>query len=139
MKYFYLEPEVAGELGEHSLIDTSVHPPHVFYLHYEFDGWLGDDLLQSFPCYIITERLKTAFDEVSPSGCIFAFAEVSKSEIFNELYPNRELPEFFWLQVIGRAGKDDFGLSKDCRLVVSNKILQRLNDFNLHHCQVNEY
>lgn len=42
VKYFYLEPEVSGGLGDDAIMDTGVHPPVVTRLHYEFDGWLGD-------------------------------------------------------------------------------------------------
>src|SRR3954454_10828086 len=55
--YFALEPEVAGQLGDTTMLDTSVHPPVIQRLEYRFDGWLGDDLLESFPCFVVTERL----------------------------------------------------------------------------------
>ena len=53
-----LEPEVAGGFGEQTILDNSTHPPDVKWLHYVLDGWLGDDILESFPCYIVTERLR---------------------------------------------------------------------------------
>ena len=40
MKYYVLEPEVAGGLGENSIVDHSVVPFQVTRLHYEFEGWL---------------------------------------------------------------------------------------------------
>lgn len=49
-----IEPEVAGSLGKEKKLDNSVFPPHIKKLHYEFDGRLGDDILESFPCYIVT-------------------------------------------------------------------------------------
>ena len=36
MKYFYIQPEVAGGLGKNTVMDRSVHPPIVSRLHYEF-------------------------------------------------------------------------------------------------------
>lgn len=45
MKYFYIEPEVAGGLGRNTVMNRAVHPPVVSKLHYHFDGWLGDVLL----------------------------------------------------------------------------------------------
>ena len=56
--YKYIEPEVAGGLGNETIIDKNYHPPIVKKLHYEFNGWLGDDILESFPCFIVSERLK---------------------------------------------------------------------------------
>jgi hypothetical protein len=55
MEYFQIAPEVAGGWGRNTVMDRSIHPPHVTKLHFEFDGWLGDVLLESFPCYIITK------------------------------------------------------------------------------------
>lgn len=46
MKFYSLEPEVAGSLGPGTVMDTAVHPPRVHKLHYESDGWSGDDILE---------------------------------------------------------------------------------------------
>lgn len=54
MKFYILDPEVAGGLGTQTEIDSSVHPPLVKRLHYELDAWMGDDLVQTFPCYLVT-------------------------------------------------------------------------------------
>ena len=37
MKYVYVEPEVAGGLGQGTEMDTSVHPPVVRKLQYELE------------------------------------------------------------------------------------------------------
>jgi hypothetical protein len=139
MKFFMLEPEVAGGLGEQTDIDSSAHPPVVTRLEYRFEGWLGDDILESFPCYIVTERLKEALAALPPTGCAFDSVLVSKSEVFEELYPNRALPKFFWLKVTGRAGVDDFGLSAAYQLIVSERCLRRMEQFNLADCTVEEW
>ena len=56
MRYFILEPEIAGGWGERTVADTGIFPPTVTALHYRFDGWRGDELLESFPCFIVTDR-----------------------------------------------------------------------------------
>lgn len=140
MAYFALQPEVAGGLGENTVLDASTHPPAVSKLHYSFDGWLGDELLESFPCYIVTARLRDVLEQATATGCKFADVEVTKSETFEELYPGRALPEFFWLQVDGRAGADDFGVSEDFQLVVSQPTLLLMQSkANLSHCDIEPY
>jgi hypothetical protein len=139
MTYYALEPEVAGHLGDRAVVDRSVHPPVVQRLHYEFDGWLGDDLIESFPSFIATRGLRERLAESGLSGCQFDDVEVSKSDIFQEIHPDRELPEFAWLKVVGRAGMDDFGLSPDHRLVVSQRGLDVLKSFKLDHCDTEQY
>src|SRR5882762_5476579 len=109
MHYFYIEPEVAGGLGPNTVMDVSVHPPIVSHLNYEFDGWFGDVLLTSFPCFIVTEDAKNKLMESAVTGACFANVEISTSGEFDDFYPGRQLPRFVWLQVTGRAGRDDFG------------------------------
>jgi hypothetical protein len=52
-------------------------------------------------------------------GVEFADAEISVSPQFKELHPGVKLPPFRWLKPTGVAGRDDFGLGSDHRLVVS--------------------
>ncbi|WP_107313196.1 hypothetical protein [Burkholderia metallica] len=139
MKYFYIEPEVAGGLGEHSVLDSSTHPPKVSKLHYKFDGWLGDVLLESFPCLIATDAAADALRNASLTGVDYAEVEVSASETYRELYPQRTLPLFQWLKITGIAGKDDFGIAEDLRAVVSQRVLDILNPLGIDNALVEEY
>jgi hypothetical protein len=131
--YTILEPEVAGGWGANTVADVSVHPPAVTRLHYEFQGWLGDDLLESFPCFIVSERLAAELLRSELTGFTLDALKVSTSAEFEELHPGRRLPEFRWLRVAGRAGQDDFGIGPDYRLVVSAAALAVLEGFSLRH------
>lgn len=140
MRYYLLEPEVAGGFGNNAVIDTTTHPPNVKHLHYELDGWLGDDLLETFPCYIVTDRLRQAISEVAKRGFSFADVEISKSEQFRQFYRDRELPAFSWLKVSGQAGVDDLGISANHCLVVSERVLAAMQkNGNLKSCDIMEY
>ncbi len=138
-KFYILEPEVAGGLGHKTEIGTSVHPPHVKKLHFEFNGWLGDDLLESFPCYIVTERLRALIDCAVYSGYEFSDVLISTSEQFKELYPERKLLTFYWLKVTGQPGVDDFGISSNHALIVSSQVLEQLKQTNIENCEIEEY
>jgi hypothetical protein len=139
MKYFYVEPEVAGGLGENTVMNSNVHPPLISRLHYHFDGWLGDVLLESFPSFIVTEVAKQKLQSAAVTGAKFDEVEVTTSEQFQELYPNRPLPKFVWLRVEGKPGRDDFGMAEDGRLVVSEKVLEALQDLGISHALVTEF
>ncbi|GBH13405.1 Phosphotransferase system IIA component [Pseudomonas syringae pv. actinidiae] len=67
---------------------------------------------------------------------VFKSVVISKSENFLELYPDTALPEFYWLQVIGRAETDDFGVAEKNRLVVSHTALTILKNFNVNHADI---
>lgn len=139
MKYFYVEPEVAGGPGDHTVMDVSVHPPAVTKLHYEFQGWLGDVLVESFPCFIVTEEAKRVLLEIGFSGATFADVEVTTSELFEEMQPELELPPFVWLKVDGQAGHDDFGLPPNHRLVVSERVLDALKPLGISNALIEPF
>jgi hypothetical protein len=138
--YFWsLEPEVAGELGDGSVLDTSVYPPVVMKLQYRLSGWLGDDLLESFPCYIVTERVAKELQSASFTGFQLDEVDLVMSDEFNEKYPGCQLPQFRWLKVIGKAGVDDFGLSGEHKLVVSDRVLRAVRRHTLAQCDIDKY
>lgn len=68
VSFYQLEPEVAGGWGEDTVADTTMQPPRVLQLDYCFDGWLGDDLLESFPVWIVTEKLAFLLQGSSLTG-----------------------------------------------------------------------
>lgn len=139
MKYFYIQPEVAGGLGENTIMDRSEHPPVVSRLHYEFDGWGGDVLLRSFPCYIITEGAKRKLQSLDSTGIKFDKVEVTTSELFHELFPDRQLPKFVWLQIVGKPGQDDFGIADNHKLVVSERALEALKELGISNAVVTPF
>jgi hypothetical protein len=139
MTYFELEPEVAGMFGAATTGDLRARPPRVEKFNYEFDTWLGDPILEALSTFIVTDRLKEALIEAHASGVGFGDVEVTKAGIFYDLYGDRPLPAFSWLQITGRAGTDDFGLSSSRLLVVSERIMNLLKVFGLNHCEVSEY
>jgi hypothetical protein len=126
MSYYVLEPEVAGGFGAHTVIDRSSGKMVVQKLHYQFDGWLGDELLESAPCFIASEGLVREIESARLTGVRFDEVEITTSDQFRELYPNRQLPMFVWLKVEGKAGHDDFGIAPGLRLVVSKRALELL-------------
>ena len=139
MKYFCIQPEVAGGLGENTVMDRRAHPPIVSKLHYKFDGWGGDVLLRSFPCLIVTEGAKRKLQLAGLTGIRFDRVEVTTSEFFQDRYPNLQLPKFVWLQVVGKPGQDDFGFVQNARLVVSERALEVLKGLGVSNALITDY
>jgi hypothetical protein len=136
-KYYLINPEVAGQLGEGTIIDYSIRPFKVNQLEYQFQGWLGDDLLECHPCFICTHYLRMKLEATVLTGYIFDVCKISKSDTFNELYPGKDLPVFYWLKVIGKAG-DDFILSSNGSMMVTEDALKVLKSANINHCDFYE-
>ena len=79
--YYVLEAEVCGSFGEDTIRDTSVFPPKITKLDIVFEGWLGDDLIETFPAYMVTERLKKTLGKSELTGFDFDIVSVKKSKI----------------------------------------------------------
>ena len=134
--HYELEPEVAGRYGDNTIIDTSVHPPIVSKFHFIFDGWLGDSILETFPCFLVTEGLGIALRRKTLSGFHLCDVEVELSEQFAELYPDRTVPQFRWLHVDGIASVNDFGISTENTLIVSSTALKLIREHGCNNCDI---
>jgi hypothetical protein len=76
-------------------------------------------ILESFPCFIVTEATKEELQRLGATGVLFGPVEVTKSFEFDQVYPGRELPGFVWLKPEGKSGHNDVATANDGRLVVS--------------------
>jgi hypothetical protein len=136
-----LEPEVAGELGTDT---TFNYQNEVEFLHYDFHGWLGDELLEATPCFIVTENLAMNIQNEKLGGAIFKDLRITPSPLFNELYPDQTLPTFKHMVIFGKVrvndntffewSGDDFCLSNNSYLVVTNKALEVLKMRQFNYC-----
>jgi len=137
LMFYKLDPEVAGHFGPGTTVDTSTHPPIVHSLHYIFDGWLGDELLTAFPCFIVTKRMQQLIESANPSGCTFEGVLVSKSELFEELHAERRLPQFSRLLIDGLPHRDDIGTTATGgSIIVSDRLFQAMKRGRLDHCEI---
>lgn len=138
MAYYKLRPAAPGELGDRVVMDTSVHPPRVQHAHLHLDGWLGDDLVESYPCYFVSDKLAAAVEASHLGDYELRDVEVTLSEDI----PDDErdsVPPIRWLFVTGAAGVDDLGVTSTGRLVVSDRGLEALRQGNLDNCDVDEF
>ncbi len=138
MSFHLLEPEVAGGLGARTVMDTASHPPVVTHLHYEVEGWLGDDLLESTPCFLISPAAAEALRATGVGGFDVAPAEVTVADDVAHVVDPR-VTTFGWLKPNGQAGVDDIGVAPDASLVVSDRALEVLRRFHLDHCDISDY
>jgi hypothetical protein len=137
MKHYAIEPEVAGGFGENTkIIRTPGKPFEVVHLHYQFEGWLGDELLESTPCFIVSKSLANDLTRAQLTGFSFDDVEVTASKEFFERGGALELPQFLWLKVTGKIQSDDFSLSPELLLIVSERALKVLDGRISHAASV---
>lgn len=134
--FFYLEPEVAGGIGPNTELHRDGGKLVVTRLNYQFDGWLGDALLESTPCFIVTDDARQLIDRAGLTGITFSDVEVTRSGLFTDLYGEKTLPRFWWMIVKGEPEIDDFGMAADMRLVASERALATLRPAGLTHAEV---
>ena len=139
MAYYTLEPEVAGGLGAGTVMDTTVHPPRVERLHYEFEDWLGDDLVESFPCFLVSKPLAARLTAAGLGTFQLKDVTVTTTPEAEEQLGDASLPDFHWLDVTGAAGRDDIGTTPSGQLVVSDKALALLREFTVDNCDVEPF
>lgn len=152
MILYFLEPEVSGGHGEYTIyrteddIETDGISGKVKYLHYEFEGWLGDDLLESTPAFIVsgileTELEKSDFIDYKLEECL-----ITTSEEFKEMYPNKEIPAFSRFIPLGKIEIEGekfknwsghhFCLSSKGELVITQEALDFLKRFSIDNCYI---
>lgn len=136
--FFYLEPEVAGGIGPNSELTRESGRPVVTRLNYEFDGWLGDAILETVACFIVTDEARQMIETAGLTGVSFSDVEVTRSGLFTDLYGDKVLPHFWWMIVAGKPEADDFGMAKDLRLIASARALTTLRNAGLTHAEVEQ-
>jgi hypothetical protein len=133
---FRLEPQVAGELGEATQLDPSEHPPRVVAVEYLLDGPQPDDLIESFPVFLASDRLVSRLRASSLTGFTLHPARVLPSREYREIYAHAEHPAYEWLCITGGGEREDAWLDADFRLCVSDRFMAEMRRFDLSRCNV---
>jgi len=134
MNFYKLSPEVAGGLGKNTVFDRSQIPPRIKWLHYVIEGWLGDELLESYPCFLISESLAEKLLLLGATGFDLHEAEVTTSEQFKMFHPEAIIPKFLWLDVFGKPRSEDCGVDERAVLYISERVLACLRKGRINNC-----
>jgi hypothetical protein len=140
MIFYKVRPEVPASIGKNSIIERHPGVPmKITKLHLVFEGWLGSDIMETSPVFYVTERLKEGLSGSTFSGISeFSLIEdVTKSDNFLELYPDKNLPKLFSIKITGVPHKDDFSIDKGY-LIISDRAKQFLTGFNLGDSEIEE-
>ena len=132
MGFFVMEPEAAGR--------PTSKPRSGSPVSCTFDTWLGDDFVRAHPHLLVTQRLKEALeDRRSFTGYAFAPAHVAPSPFYERHDPARPWPTWWSVEVHGRAGHDDVGLTRDGSVVVSARVVEVLSGFVVLRATLRQY
>jgi hypothetical protein len=131
LSFLTIEPEASGFLvaGEPTNGVTCV-----------FDTWLGDDMVRAYPAVLVRTPVRDALLSLDRrSGFEIARARIRASVFYRKHSPGKRLPVFWAVQVDGRAGRDDMGLTPAGVLVVSQRVLDVLLAFRIGRAVLAQY
>jgi hypothetical protein len=135
MKYFQIRPDVPGYFTNSRYVLD--HLEEVSTIHYILECWPDDDIISSIRIYLVKEKLARAIGLSKLTGFELKECVVSKGEQFHIASPGfGDLPEFLWLYINGVPGVDDFGITKNLKLVVSERALNLLNSFVIENAKI---
>lgn len=145
MKFYLLDPEIAGEIGEQSdIVYEEGKIKEVKFLEYVFSGWQGDELLTTHPCFIVSESLAIDIKKAGLLGVEFTDVKISISEDFQEMFDGVKLPRFIraiFTNIYEENVNDldvDFYINKYKEIVVSERALLILKKHKINNCIVEE-
>jgi hypothetical protein len=97
-------------------VDRSVHPPEVAEVEYLLDSADADDLIESFPAYLVSESLAARLAAID--GLRFERATVAPGDHYAEL--SGDAPHKAYVRLLVTHGPDAW-LDDELRLCVSDR------------------
>jgi hypothetical protein len=170
-RLFALDPEVAGDWGDATVVANqeqisqgTATVPDVTFLEYEFEVWLGDEVLSAYPCFIVTASLATDMKRAEISGAYFTDVLITEGEEFKYVCPGKTLPPFErlipvgFVNVIGKNQVADWSghdvcfahwqdmlvdelgerLPRSFELVVTERGLDVMRRHQIQHCEITQ-
>ena len=136
--FIEVAPEVAAE--EASVVSKDSVGSDSIVLSVLMVRWLGSELLEMYPHYLVTRRLADALSTSNLSGFQIGECQVSYSTEFHGrvLTAFMKPPELAWLRVTGAFLKTDIAISPNKRLILSQRaiaLFMQFNMFGLTLCQ----
>ena len=136
MAFHRIEPEVAGGIGPGIDYDSTREPRLQGDLHYEFQGWLGDEIVTTSGFWIVTDTLAETLEASDLTGFELARVVVTVDDEYERMDHEHELPSWRRLVPTGTAGVEDFRLEGRTNLVVSDRALDLLRSGRLEHAEL---
>jgi hypothetical protein len=140
--FYKLNPQFCGVFGRKTLYagELTDIPPVIYRMHGEFNVYPDDELIEVSGQFLGIVTLGEMLKAMQPRATGLYVDEVTATTTFDfrRNYPGKELPNLKWFKITGKAGIDDFGLSKDHQLVVSDRVFKELRP-KISNCKITAY
>ncbi len=132
---YILEPLVAGELGEETVLDAGTHPPLVRSVEFVLDSPTEEDLVESFPVFLVSEQLGASLTAAGLVGFTLDDANVHPSTQYVAVYGDLPHKAYRWLRLISSSPSDCW-LDEGYRLCVSDRMYSVIARHKMEGCEV---
>ncbi len=140
MKFFHLNCGVPGGFGSETIYDKNQIPWLLVHPHIIFDGWLGGQILTISECVLVAKELMDSVSFGFTGITSYEYLNIQKSDIFEALQPETNLPDFFWMKVESNCFNDDIAICyyKNLynQLIISERFYQILQKYNLGNYKI---
>lgn len=133
---YRLEPQVAGELGEATEFDPSPHPPIVTAVEYVLDAPDADDLIESFPVFLVSATLAERLGRAGLTGFALEDATVRPSTEYLAIHGDAPHSKYRWMRLHRYDSTADAWLDGSQRLCVSDRTMEVLRSYRLVRCEI---
>jgi len=137
--FYKLNPQYCGVFGRKTLYGGELTdvPAVIYRLHGEFNIYPDDELVEISRQFLGSVELAGQIKAIQPrlTGLYVDDVTITPTLDFRRNYPGKELPILKWFKITGKATVDDFGMSKDYQLVVSDRTLGVLKP-KISNCQI---
>ncbi len=135
MAFYRLIPQMAGfASSDGTKGDQSTPGPQLEFLEFFLDSEPLSDIIGEDNIFLATELLVNELRVLQPSGVVFHHDNVRvlgdinfESGVFQT-----DNEQWWWLQLLGIPGTDDFGFADG--MILSQRVMDIFNKFRLDYC-----
>lgn len=138
MKYYIVTPAAEAETGEEAIFSSSGHSRKIVFLHVYLVTYPESDLIQAYPAFIVTKKLRLAIESAGISGAKFLPCKVSKDPQYDDYSYTTDLPEMFGLEPDGVENVDDIVSYNEAEFKASDRFVRLLKSFAHDGCTFKE-
>lgn len=138
MKYYIITPATEAETGEEAIFSTGDKPRKIVFLHVYLVNYPESELLQAYPAFLVTRKLRSAMESLGISGVKFLPCKVSKDPQYDDYSFTSDLPEVFGMEPCGVENINDIVSYNEAEFKASERFVMLLKSFAHDGCRFEE-
>ena len=138
MKYYIVTPAAEAETGEEAIFSSKDNPRKIIFLHVYLVTYPESELIQAYPAFIVTKKLRSAMESTGISGAKFLPCKVSKDPQYDDYSNTPDLPEMFGLEPFGVEDIDDIVFYSGTKIKASDRFVRLLKSLAHDGCEFKE-